>query len=198
MFVDVIRLDLPFIYWFLKITRTSSIVNQVDVASFVAYPQKLLNRLREALRASGGASSSERPTFFHNILLDPKQQGLSDYQLVNQAGKFIFAGSDTTSNSLAWLLWLVLSRPAVKQRLCDEVAALPEDYTLTMLQEAEYLNAVLYETMRLYGAPSGDLPRQCSHKEHVFQGYHLPRGTNLDLQTHTLHRSAKYFPQPEM
>lgn len=194
MLAEVIRLDFPILYKFLKLTRISNLFNNVGMAKFMDYGSTNLKRLREGLHTF---PEDMPPTFFGHILHDEKQRGLSDIQLTQQATEFIFAGSDTTSSSLTFLLWAVLQRPSIKKRLADEVASIPEGLPVDQLEQAPYLNAVLSETLRLYGAASGDLPREVSTEGKTFQGFYLPRGTEIDVQTHTMQRSAKYFTDPE-
>lgn len=194
MFVETLRLDLPIIYWLLKTFRVSKTVNTVSINRFVSYGMQSIRQLEMALR---GSPRDVKPNFFSHILLDEKQRNMSDEQIIRQAAEFIFAGSDTTTNSLSWLVWLVLQHPDVHQRLVEEVKALPDDYSLTEIDALPYLNAVLSETLRLYGPASGDIQREVSTEGHTLQGFYLPRGTLLEVQTYTMHMSNAIFSEPE-
>eukprot|EP00019_Armaparvus_languidus_P008727 CAMPEP_0168588468 /NCGR_PEP_ID=MMETSP0420-20121227/5476_1 /TAXON_ID=498008 /ORGANISM="Pessonella sp." /LENGTH=337 /DNA_ID=CAMNT_0008623913 /DNA_START=147 /DNA_END=1156 /DNA_ORIENTATION=- len=78
---------------------------------------------------------------------DEKEFGL----IVDHSLTFLFAGHDTTSILLAWALFHLADKPAVQQRIVDEVTEVcgnqpiqPED-----LARLQYTKAVLEETLRM-------------------------------------------------
>ena len=195
MMVEAIRLDLPWLHTFLNVTQLSVLFGKLDLASWRQFGFESLQRLRQMLLSD---QEEAPPNFFAPILEDEKQKGMTQEDLTNQATEFLFAGSDTTSTSLTYLLWAVLSNPSIQTRLVAEVATLSDKFRDQDLEKLPYLNAVLSETLRLYGPASGDTPREVSSPAGTtFQGYHVPYLTELDIQTHTLHRSPKYHPNPE-
>ncbi|KAI1860209.1 hypothetical protein JX265_010133 [Neoarthrinium moseri] len=138
-----------------------------------------------------------KPTFFSKIMLDPDLQGLSMAQVEQEANEFMFAGSDTTSTSLVYLVWEVIRNPEVKKRVLEDLSKLPEDWTDADLLQLPYFTGVIHETLRLWGSAAGPLRRCVPTKAIESQGYVIPPGTELSLQSYTLHRSPKVFSEPE-
>lgn len=149
------------------------------------------------LRSSDGASKN----LFSNMLAaceEKDSRELSDRSIRVEAGNLILAGSDTTSVTLTYLVWAVLRRPHLQLRLEEEVAHLPPDFKDAMLEQLPLLNAVIDETLRLYGAAPGSLPRSVPPGGANLGGYFIPEGTVVETQAYTMHRNADIFPDPLM
>lgn len=124
-------------------------------------------------------------------------QALSDYQLAYEAGGLIVAGSGTTAVSLTYLVWAVLSQPAVQARLESELEKLPAGFSDSDLEALPYLAAVIEETLRLYGAAPGALPRVVPEGGAKLAGYFIPQGIIVSTQAYTYHRDPEAYPEPE-
>jgi cytochrome P450 len=86
---------------------------------------------------------------------------LSDDDILNNVNTFMFAGSDTSSLSLTWALWLLATNPEVQDRLREELSTVhcPEsfedlsvdeiDSLYDNISELPYLDKVIKETLRL-------------------------------------------------
>lgn len=121
---------------------------------------------------------------------------LSEYEVAFEAGGFIVAGSGTTAVTLTYLVWAVLCHSDVQSKLEAEVLALEPNYADAELEKLPYLNAVIDETLRLYGAAPGSLPRQAPKGGFMFQGgYFVPEKTTVSSQAYTLHRNENIYPQ---
>ncbi|XP_041606270.1 cytochrome P450 3A12 [Vulpes lagopus] len=123
---------------------------------------------------------------------------LSDLELVAQSIIFIFAGYETTSTSLSFLMYELATHPDVQQKLQEEIdatfpnKALP---TYDALVQMEYLDMVLNETLRLYSI-GGRLERVCK-KDVEISGVFIPKGTVVMVPTFILHRDQNLWPEPE-
>ncbi|ETS72897.1 hypothetical protein PFICI_15289 [Pestalotiopsis fici W106-1] len=122
---------------------------------------------------------------------------LTDYEVAFEAAGFIVAGSGTTAVTLTYIVWAVLSHRAVQAKLEAEVGALPEDYTDEDLKKLPYLSAVIEETLRLYGAAPGALPRTVPKGGATLGGYYIPEGITVSTQAFSLHRDARIYDAPE-
>ena len=94
--------------------------------------------------------------------LDPSQR-ISDVDMLSNINTFMFAGSDTSSLSLAWTLMLLAQHPHIQSRLRSEILSLLPGssqslHTLTtdeiqalytQLSELPFLHNVVRESMRL-------------------------------------------------
>jgi len=121
---------------------------------------------------------------------------LTDRSIRFEAGNLIVAGSDTTAVTLTYLIWAVLRRPSLQRRLEEEVAALDEQFDDSQLEKLELLNGIIDETLRLYGAAPGSLPRTVPKGGATLAGHFIPGGTVVETQAYTLHRDANVFPNP--
>ncbi|KAF2169453.1 hypothetical protein M409DRAFT_65111 [Zasmidium cellare ATCC 36951] len=143
---------------------------------------------------------SQKANIFATVLAEAERDDptLSDFEIALNAGVLVFAGTDTTATSLTYLVWAVLSNPSLMQDLENEVAQLQPPYTDEKLESLPVLNAVIKETLRLYGAAPAPLPRYVPREGAVLGGYYFPAGTTVATQAWTLHRNPKVFENPEV
>lgn len=125
-----------------------------------------------------------------------EKTGLTDSSIRVEAGNLIVAGSDTTAITLTYLVWAVLKNPDLQAELEEEIARLSPALEMDELSKAPLLNSVIEETLRLYGAAPGALPRVVPTSGVYFCGYHIPGGTVVSTQAFSLHRDATVFPDP--
>ncbi|KAG8630441.1 hypothetical protein KVT40_002060 [Elsinoe batatas] len=143
-------------------------------------------------------SSQESTNIFHIIASEAeKGDGLDTEDIQTEAITFTVAGTDTTGVSLAYLVWCVLSRPDLQAKLEDEVAGLPDNYRDTDVERLPLLNAILAESLRLYTAAPGALPRVVPSTGATMGGLSLPPSTTVSTQAYTYHRDPKLFPNPD-
>jgi len=144
----------------------------------------------------GSKQRRDTANIFAKIISESeKDQGgdLGEKDVVIEATGLIVAGSDTTGITLTYLVWAVLSRPQLKDDLQKELSALPQDYTDQDLENLPLLNAIIDETLRLYGAAPGGLPRRTPLEGAQLGGYHIPGGTTVTTQAYTIHRDDTIF-----
>ena len=156
------------------------------------YSAQSLQRHRDMVKADPKA----KPTLFKK-LYEPGKEGLSPREIVAEARAYIIAGSDTTANSLTYLVWAVCKDAAIKQRLVEEVATLPEDCSEEDLEKLPYLTNVIQETLRLYGAAPGALPRSVPEEGCEIDGYWTPGGITVTTQAWSMHRNRAVYADPE-
>jgi cytochrome P450 len=124
-------------------------LRRVDAAKrrFGSYVARTSARFREeGLVATEGSGR----TIFDYLLNAP---GFTAENVQDHAVTMMFAGFDTSSNSLQWLLALLAANPAVQQRLYDELAAsvgLASVPQVDDLKKCAYLDAVIREGMRMF------------------------------------------------
>lgn len=123
--------------------------------------------------------------------------GLSDFSLGSQASALIIAGSGTTAVTLTYAIWAILLNPTVRRKLEEEVATLANDYNDIVLEKLPYLNAVVTETLRLYGSAPGALPRTTPSKGLQIGNFFIPPGVTCTTQSYTMHRDPIIFADPE-
>jgi cytochrome P450 len=97
-------------------------------------------------RMAANPSLRERPGNLLEAMLvarDRPGSGISDGVVQANAINMVFAGEDTTANTIAWLLYLLSRAPQAAARLAAEADAEPG------LEHMPYLEACVQEAMRL-------------------------------------------------
>ncbi|KAL2860830.1 cytochrome P450 [Aspergillus lucknowensis] len=170
-----------------------------SVRSFFRPNECLTAYGKRAVTNSRANSASSRNIFSGLVYESEKADGLTETDVVTEAANLIVAGSDTTGITLTYLVWAVLSHPSTLQRdLEDELSSLEDSYDDAALETLPLLNAVIKETLRLYGAAPGSLPRSVPEGGASFLGYFIPGGMTVSTQSYTLHRDRELFPDPEV
>jgi cytochrome P450 len=143
--------------------------------------------------------TSAKLTLFSKLYKAEEDEKLAPKEMRDNAVAYIVAGSDTTSNTLTYLVWAVCRHPHVKAGLVKELATLPGDvFGDQELKQLPYLNGVIDETLRIYGATPSALPRVVPRGGARLAGYWLDEGTTVSSQAYTLHRDPVTFPRPDV
>jgi cytochrome P450 len=164
------------------------------------------------MKANGGTTN-----IFANVMAEAeKGEKLDDEDVRSEAQNLIVAGTgechqsfskahlltdiplplDTTSISLTYLVYAVLSRPELQHQVEAEVHDLSDGFRDSDVERLELLNAVVNETLRLFGAAAGGLPRVVPEQGLQIGSIFLPSGTVVSTQTYTMHRLEELFPRP--
>ena len=110
----------------------------------------------------------------------------------------IVAGFETSANTLNWVWYLIARHPEVEQKLIAEAEAIVPNVsaiTAENLTAMEYTQQALEETLRLY--PPVWLFTRRSHAEDELDDYDVPPGTDIYLSPYILHRTDRYWPEPD-
>lgn len=157
------------------------------------YGKESIQRLKHA-KLSGALHT---PIFFRKLINEEDtNETMTDRELEEEAAEFMITGTDTTSNTLTYLVWVVLRHPEVCRKLEKEISDLPEEYRDSDLTKIKYLNCVVQEALRLYGAASGSHARLVPKGGWMVEDYYLPPFTVVTTQAYSLHRLQEIFPDP--
>lgn len=132
----------------------------------------------------------------------------SFYDILGHAGAFLLDGVVTSSTTASYALYELAKHPDIQEKLREEIHQVlnnnMEELTYEKMQEMEYLDCVLNETMRQH-------PPLMFMTKRVTKPYTLgamrddntgPRvelevGTPVKISLLGLHMDEKYFPEPE-
>lgn len=124
-------------------------------------------------------------------------QPLSNHEIRDALVTLIFAGHDTTSVALAWILERVVPRADVVEKLTDEVKHVTGGNPLRAekLNELVYLDATIREGLRIRTI----LPFvvRLTKKPFIAGGREYPAGVMLCPCSHLTHQSEQLYPEPE-
>ncbi|KAF1836653.1 cytochrome P450 [Decorospora gaudefroyi] len=166
--------------------------------------QEMFNANEFILQGAGKAVETARSrtgenNIFAKVIDDcaKEEEGhIDDMDVRIEAMNVIIAGTDTTGVTLTYLTWAVLQRPELQTALEDETASLQEGFTENDLINLPLLNAVIEETLRLYGAAPSSLPRVVPDGGTRFGGHYIPEGVTVDTQAYTFHRDPNIWSDP--
>ncbi|KAH9931775.1 cytochrome P450 [Amylocystis lapponica] len=135
-------------------------------------------------------------------------EGMPDRDIISEGMGHLVAGVDTSSTTLSYVFWELSRRPDVMSRVQAELDEIMPDRRVipdaSILSNLPYLNGLIKEGLRLYGAAPSLLERvvpstAVSKADDSFDlmGYALPPGTIVSTQAWSMHRDADVFPSPE-
>ncbi|TDZ18282.1 Cytochrome P450 monooxygenase cypX [Colletotrichum orbiculare MAFF 240422] len=196
--MGTLRAEIPVLYHLAKLLPfepVKTIMNSQQIVDMYAV------KAAANLRRNGHSAN-----LFGNMLAEceaAEKSDLSADQIQAEAGNLIVAGSDTTSVTLTYLVWAVLRRPELRARLENELDEVDASFDDSTLEQLPLLNAVIEETLRLYGAAPGNLPRSVPPHGATLAdtpGYSLnPQGsTRLDSSTGDGYHGSKDKSSPHL
>ena len=136
-----------------------------------------------------------------NLLVAARGEGgeaFTDREVRDQVMTLAFAGHDTSTSTLSFMMHELARHPDVIARLQEEQERVLGGATPTAEQlerEMPYLDMVLDEVLRLY-PPAWIGPRRAV-REFEFGGYTVPRGAYVNYCSWASHRLPEVFPDPE-
>lgn len=155
-------------------------------------------------------NDSSSNTVFDLLLTPTPGEPRSEFSipdLVDEAFLFVFAGTDTTGNTITNAFYYILSSPSVYSKILDELTAhgitSHETFDCNVVQRLPYLvsnsfastrkcfgwefanalkqTAVVKESMRIHTIVGGVLPRIVPDGGVVVDGYFMPAGVSIDF-----------------
>ncbi len=136
-----------------------------------------------------------------SLLLDVRDEageGFTDKEVRDQVMTLMFAGHDTSTSTLTFMMHELARHPEVTAKLCEE-----QDRVLggdapdieRLEREMPYLDMVLDEVLRLY-PPAWIGPRRAV-RDFEFNGHQVKRGAYVNYCSWASHRIPEVFPDPE-
>jgi len=181
-----------------KLTMGAGIMVEMPILRLLRFVpvdaiQEMFNANDFILKGAGRAvemarSRTGEANIFAKVIEDCEKEEdghIDDMDVRIEAMNVIIAGTDTTGVTLTYLTWAVLQLPHLQAALEVEVAELREGFRENDLMELPLLNAVIEETLRLYGAAPSSLPRVVPRGGTTFNGHHIPQGVTVDTQAYT-------------
>ncbi|KIK50037.1 hypothetical protein GYMLUDRAFT_253337 [Collybiopsis luxurians FD-317 M1] len=153
----------------------------------------LLNRLVNEIKKSEGHSDTTQASVYERIV-------------VTEAMLLLSAGSDTTADSAAAIMWYILANKSVYDRLMAEldenVGILSQEFAAAdelpkhdQVKSLPYLNATIQEALRMFATNSFGLPRVVSNssKPVMLLGQRILPGTQLSVPAYTIQRDVNIW-----
>lgn len=168
-------------------TRTQQEANQM-----VAAVSDMLLQKNMSARQPG-----ERRVFM-DALIDALYKEFTPQDVVDHLVTILFAGHDTTANTLQFLFAVLGSHPDVQRKLYEALVDLMPTTctcpTVEMLLQCEYLDATMQEILRLYPA-APILYRDATETVYLPSGIAVPKNWTAVISVYSLHRNTDIFGQ---
>ena len=153
--------------------------------------------------ASRKDRGSDHQDILSQLLATQKEKGgqMDDNAVTSMATSNIFAGSDTTAISTRSIIYYLLKNPECKAKLLQEMdtmrsqGQLSDPITLDEAEKMPYLQAVMYEALRLHPAVGMSLPRVVPSGGATISNTYLPAGTVIGANPWVIHRDTSIFGQ---
>ncbi len=132
-----------------------------------------------------------------SMLLDRYGEPRDAQMLRDQIMSMVLAGHETTAGALSWSWYLLSKNPSVERRLKEEVGTVLGDRppTIADLPRLSFARMVFEESMRLY-PPVWTISRTALNDD-VIGGVQVKAGTTVMLCPYAIHRSPRYWENPE-
>ncbi|KAK3199956.1 hypothetical protein Dsin_023371 [Dipteronia sinensis] len=155
-----------------------------------------------ACKATRKTGEDEKDDLVH-VLLNLLDQGDLEVPLTTDNIKALIldvfiGGTDTSSSTLEWAVSEMLKNPRVLEKAQAEVRQVFDrkgNVDEARLHELEYLKLVIKETFRLH-PPAPLIPRECRESCKI-DGYDIPVGSKVIINTWAIGRDPNYWTEPE-
>ncbi|CAF1007481.1 unnamed protein product [Adineta ricciae] len=159
----------------------------------------LLARVQQVIDArntESGADTAKRIDLLQ-LMLDAKttsqheettrEKGLTNDEIKANIFLFMVAGFDTTSTMLANCTYVLAIKPAIQEKLYEEIHSLEKDkFDYDTITKLEYMELFLREVLRMYPASTSVLTRVCNETTTVC-GHLIEKGSVIQTDLFTIH-----------
>ena len=148
-------------------------------------------------RQSSKASHDDLLQMLLETKYEDTGESMTINQLIDEIAILFIAGHETTANALTFTLQLLGMHPEVQEKIVDEINHIEaQQLPLTaQLQNFNYVNAVINESMRLY--PPAWITDRVSLEDDTMAGFSIKKETLVGVSFYALHRNPKYWENPE-
>jgi len=148
--------------------------------------------------SEGDPETDEGPDDLLSILLRARARDeQTDEQIRDEVMTILLAGHDTTALTLTYSWYLLSQHPTVEARLHEELEEQlgGEPPTMADVPTLDLVGRVVDESMRLY-PPVYAMFRDPAEPV-TFDGYTVPEGATIMLSQWAMHRSERFWDDPE-
>jgi cytochrome P450 len=122
-----------------------------------------------------------------NVKYEDTGENMAEEQIIDEILVLLFAGHETTANTLSWLLYLIATNPVEERKLRESIG----NIEIQDSPKDDYMNAVISESMRLY--PAAWMTERVALSDDRFGGFSYPKGTIIIPFFYGLHRNRRYW-----
>lgn len=160
---------------------------------------KLLNDIIEDIISTRRKQESKDDLL--SMLIDMRDEdtgeAMDNKQLRDEVMTIFIAGNETSSNALAWMLYLLSQNPEAEAKMIAEIdskldAGIELNYQNVL--DFTYVRQVIDESLRIY-PPAWSVGRR-NYEEDEIGGYRILKNTNVLIPIMFFHTSEKFWDEP--
>ncbi|KAK3101328.1 hypothetical protein FSP39_002716 [Pinctada imbricata] len=124
----------------------------------------------------------------------------SDDQLLETILNFFNAGTETTSTTIRWTIYYLITHPEVQAKMYEEIKlglGASSCVSMTFRQNLPYCEAVITESLRLANIAPQSIPHGTCH-DVTWNGYVIPKGSTVILNLSSVCMDPDLFPEPHI
>lgn len=180
----------PYLGWWFKLS--GKIKFHIDLINESrAILKRLVNQRKQ---------NSSKQNDLLDMLLDARYEdgsSMDEEQLLDEILILFAAGHETTSNALTFTCELLARNPESQSKILEEVQKIKNESSDIMhwLKNANYTKLVIEEAMRLF--PPAYFIDRINKEADEFNGFSLPKGSNLLFSVYEIHRHPDFWQKPE-
>jgi len=175
------------------------LVNRIPKHMRILRRSHLLRSQEKVLRRLENKDTDHRD-FIWYILQQQKRHDLKQDEIIVNGALFIVAGSETTANLLSGLFARLIWNPDKYKKLVHEIRTKidsEKDLTSEALQKLPYFNACIEEGLRIHPPVPAGLLRTVPKGGSYIDGYWVPEGTSVAVNSWAASHNAKNFRDPD-
>jgi retinoid hydroxylase len=163
--------------------------------------RKIANYIRKVIQERAARGDLEQSTDVLSLLLntmDEDGRKFTETEVVNQAIGFLFAGHETTSSLMSWLLFELGNRPEWRRKLRDEQQQVMGNNPISMshLRQLPTMTNVIKEGERLY--PPAFVISRMATEDIEYSGYLIPAGWYICIFPMLSHLMPEIYQEPDL
>ncbi|KAJ2820949.1 hypothetical protein FBU31_005062 [Coemansia sp. 'formosensis'] len=174
---------------------------------FSEYAHKSIATRRHLIAAQANESQEcKKPADLLQAFIDAEDPmskvRMDSGQIHGECVLMMMAGTDTVSGTLTWAVHLLMLHPEHYKRAVDEVRSqFSQDRVITYSEgraQLPFIEACLYESLRLAPITGGLLPRMSPKGGITIQGHFIPEGTVIAVNLFAANHHPAFWSQPRV
>ncbi|KPI37259.1 Trichodiene oxygenase [Cyphellophora attinorum] len=175
-----------------------------DLSGFAQIANLTQPQVDAVIRDPSTLEKFPNQTIYHRLLDPSNQDGHpipSREHILQEAKNLIFAGSDTTGNTLYVGFWQLIQNQALQSQLRTELKSIwpdlaAESPTYEAISSLPLLSAIIKESLRVSSGVVSPLSRVVPQAGATIDGHRIPGGTIVGMSAIFMHYNTDIFPDP--
>jgi len=201
---------LEVVFWFFKNATATNLADYIPWLKILpnntineatrqeAVERRIIESLIDSVRARPDLDLAN-PTCLIDVMLAKEQEGEITEEVIQLLSlNLMFAGIDTSAQTMSWLLLVLANRPEIQHKAHEELDRVIGSDSRPTLEDRErlpYLNAVMMEVMRYRVGPFG-IPHKASKSCDV-GGVTIPEGAQVLMNMYSIHHDPRFWDSPD-